>query len=70
MFYFTPQVIAKRKQLLANQINNPDSQDEMDFLKKKKVFLDILLTSSVDGVAMTDEEISDEVSMFVFAVNI
>lgn len=57
--------------MLAEIMNSPNEEDDSEHTARKKmVFLDIMLTSSIDGVTMNDDEINDEVSTFVFAVNI
>lgn len=64
------QVIAKRKQLLEENLNNAEQKIDNGEPKKKQVFIDMMLTTLFDGKSMSDEEISDEVSTFVFAVSI
>lgn len=69
--YIALQVIAKRKQLLADGNNNQSqsqSEEDLDGPKKRQVFIDVLLTTMIDGRPMSDSEISDEVSTFFFAV--
>lgn len=56
--------------LADNSKINPNTELEIDVPRKKQVFLDIILTTLVEGVPMSDEEISDEVSTFVLAVRL
>lgn len=69
---FNETVISQRKkQLIAQQQgNNNDSDKTGDEVtpKRRPVFLDMMLSATVDGVPLTDQEIGDEVSTFVFAV--
>lgn len=71
---FNQTIISQRKELIAAQQkeNNNDSTKEDDEMapKRRPVFLDLMLTTTVDGVPLTDQEIGDEVSTFVFAVRI
>lgn len=65
---FLLQVIQKRKQLLDEfSKSSADPAQSDDSPKQKRAFLDTLLATSVNGVPLTDTEISDEVSTFVFA---
>lgn len=63
-------MIAKRKLLLADSNNNVQNGEDIDVPKRKQVFIDMMLTTAIDGVPMSDNEISDEVSTFVFAVSL
>lgn len=59
---FTDKVISeRRKKLLKNWA-------KMDDLKTKKTLLDILMHSTIDGKALTDKEIREEVDTFMVEV--
>lgn len=66
-------MIENRKKFLQEQstdemnVSNDDNDDDVP--KKKLSFLDTLLTARVDGNKLTDTEISNEVSTFIFAVS-
>lgn len=67
---FTNSVIEKRKLELKHTINESTSNQVDEFTSKGKFsFLDLLLTTTVDGRPLTQEEIRDEVSTFLFAVS-
>ncbi|KAF5277802.1 hypothetical protein FQR65_LT03783 [Abscondita terminalis] len=59
-------VIKTRRKELQIQPSTASIEDNSES-KKKIPFLDILLTSTVDGVPLTNEEIRNEVDTFMFA---
>ena len=68
---FNDDIIQKRKLYLkeladSEEIDgNPSDTED----KKRQLFIDTMLTAkTTDGRSLTDQEISDEVSTFVFAV--
>jgi cytochrome P450 family 4 len=62
---FTDSVIqGRRKQLLADQMK--ENFDEGFGIKRKKVFLDVLLQSEVDGQPLSDIDIREEVDTLMF----
>lgn len=67
---FTKSVIEKRHQeLLQNNNKSPSSNIKDDIgTKKKCVFLDVLLQSTIDGKPLTDDDIIDEVETFLLGV--
>lgn len=69
---FNQNLINERKQQLEAELaarnNNVTATESEDKPRKRTAFLDMLLTATVDGRPLTDQEIGDEVSTFVFAV--
>lgn len=69
---FTKKVIRDRRQELVSSRKNGSSMangSRADYgIKKKEVFLDILLKSNINGEPMTDSEILEEVDTFMFEV--
>lgn len=69
---FTKKVIRDRRQELVSSRKNDSSMangSREDYgIKKKEVFLDILLKSNINGEPMTDSEILEEVDTFMFEV--
>lgn len=65
---FADDVIRKRrKELTEKRDENDNTLDEIG-IRKKRAFLDILLHSTIDGKALTDLEIREEVDTFIFGV--
>lgn len=71
---FVDDVIRKRRQELIENVNNNESgvtdtvSDEIG-IRKKRTLLDILLQSTIDGKLMSDEDIHEEVNVFMFGVS-
>lgn len=64
---FNDKVITERKLFLENNLNSDENQDKDDGIYKKKMaFLDTLLTATVDGKPLTNQQIGEEVSTFMF----
>lgn len=63
---FNDEVIRERKLFLENNLNSKKNLEEDDIYKKKMAFLDTLLTATVDGKPLTNEQIGEEVSTFMF----
>lgn len=68
---FADDVIHKRRQELIENAS-PDDDDDNDHnelgIRKKRVLLDILLQSTIDGELLSDLDIRDEVSTFILGV--
>lgn len=67
---FADDVIRKRRQELTESANkgddnNNDGQDDDIGIRKKRVLLDTLLQSSIDGEPLSDLDIREEVSVFI-----
>ncbi|KAF5277798.1 hypothetical protein FQR65_LT03778 [Abscondita terminalis] len=56
----------RREELQTQKLGNLSDENHLG-TKKRVAFLDVLLTSTVDGVFLTNEEIRDEVNTFMFA---
>ena len=73
---FTDEVIRKRRQELIESVhtvnNNEDGVTDNDVLRirKKRTLLDILLLATIDGKPLSDEDIREEVDVFMFGVRI
>lgn len=67
---FTDNVIRKRRQELSDvkMDNDETSNDDDDGVRKKHAFLDVLLRSTIDGKALNDLQIREEVDTFLFEV--
>lgn len=70
---FVDNVIRKRRQELTENVNRCDdddnSGDDDDMgIRKKRVLLDTLLHSSIDGEPLSDLDIREEVSVFILGV--
>jgi len=68
---FTMDVIKKRRDLIVSEVNakskSGGNQDQTDVIgKRKQAFLDTLLTSTIDGRPLTNQEIYEEVQTFMF----
>nr|XP_036231701.1 uncharacterized protein LOC106622644 [Bactrocera oleae] len=60
---FTNEVITKRRETLKLE---KTEGEENEFSRKKQAFLDTLLSSTIDGKSLTQHEIYEEVSTFMF----
>lgn len=69
MHEFSRRVIVQRRELLTNK-ENLKLKDEEDTigLKRKMAFLDVLLQSKINDKPLSDDEILEEVTTFMFAV--
>lgn len=67
MHKFSRRVIVQRRELLMNSKNAESNGDEAVGTKQKMAFLDILLRSEIDGKPLSDVEILEEVTTFMFA---
>ncbi|XP_055373168.1 cytochrome P450 4e3-like [Condylostylus longicornis] len=64
---FSMDVIEKRRILLEENSSTEENLDSSDTIgKRKQVFLDTLLTSTIDDKPLTNEEIYEEVQTFMF----
>lgn len=65
---FTDSVIVARRQELLDQDTSEDTQytNEDLGMKKKRVLLDVLLQSTIDGKPLTNADIREEVDTFMF----
>ncbi|KAM8719127.1 hypothetical protein ACLKA7_011783 [Drosophila subpalustris] len=61
---FTDEIIERRRQLLQRRQQQPANSQEV---AKRAPLLDTLLQASFDGAPLTDAQIRDEVSTFIFA---
>lgn len=69
---FTKSVIKKRHDELSTTSTTPVESaigDNDIGIKKKMVFLDLLLNSTIDGKPLTENDISEEVDTFMFEVS-
>ena len=66
---FSEKVIVDRRKKLIEENSNNEINNSSDFGEKKKMaLLDVLLQSNVDGKALTNLEIRQEVDTFMFEV--
>ncbi|XP_053964372.1 uncharacterized protein LOC128867288 [Anastrepha ludens] len=63
---FTNEVIIKRIEALKLAEGQSKEREEDEFSNKKLAFLDNLLSSTIDGEPLTQQEIYEEVSTFMF----
>lgn len=63
---FNDKVITERKLFLENNLNSNEDLNDDGIYKKKMAFLDTLLTATVDGKPLTNQQIGEEVSTFMF----
>ncbi|CAH1108900.1 unnamed protein product [Psylliodes chrysocephalus] len=65
----TLKIINKRKQELKSNVKKETmvKNDEDEGIKKRKVFLDLMLDATIDGRQLSDNEIRQEVDTFMFA---
>lgn len=65
---FTDKIICERREEIIRRENTKIETSELDEvgLKRKMAFLDILLQSSIDGKALTNLDIREEVDTFMF----
>lgn len=71
---FTESVVKSRSKTIMNnnemKDNKVEKEDENELgIKKKKVFLDMMLEANVNGKHFTDLDIREEVDTFMFAVS-
>lgn len=69
---FTKSVIKARRGEIAKETKNNDEKvnDENDFgIKKKIAFMDLLLTSTIDGKPLSDLDVQEEVDTLMFGVS-
>lgn len=67
---FTNEVICKRRSELMTKTGKPKMEDEHEDIgiRKKELFLDVLLKSTIDGQPLSDLDIREEVDAIMFAV--
>lgn len=71
---FVDDVIHKRRQELIENVNNNESatadtsSDDIGISRKKRTLLDILLQATIDDKPLSDEDIREEVDVFMFGV--
>lgn len=65
---FTDDVIRKRRHDLSNEKIDHENALKDDGVRRKRALLDVLLHSTIDGKALTDLEIREEVDTFMFEV--
>lgn len=63
---FTNEVITKRRETLKRETTLTKDGQEDEFSRKKQAFLDTLLSSTIDGNSLSQQEIYEEVSTFMF----
>lgn len=73
---FVDEVIRKRRQELIENVNNNENAtadtatDDIGISRKKRTLLDILLQSTIDDKPLSDEDIHEEVNVFMFGVRV
>lgn len=66
---FTENVIKERRLKLNGMVNNNSIESINDIgIKQKRAFIDILLSSTIDGQPLSDKDIREEVDTFMFEV--
>lgn len=63
---FTEGVIKERRELLKSTIHSELPTEDEFGIKKRKAFLDILLSATIDGKPLTDLDVREEVDTFMF----
>ncbi|XP_055549756.1 cytochrome P450 4d2-like [Wyeomyia smithii] len=64
---FTLRIIHERRDMLDRTSSKESTEFDADSGRKKMALLDILIQSTVDGKALSDEDIREEVDTFTFA---